>query len=165
MLKDKNDLTTCSLSAVFSSIGGKWKPFIIWYLWNAPMGVRRYGELKRKIPWDISHKMFAQQLRELEEARIVTRMEYDEKPLRVEYSLTEQGKLLAPAIQYLRDWGAEFGESYTHEDMIERTQGFNKDGGVEYEYVSESLGKSIKIRFDYRLPDHDDGQSQSTQEE
>lgn len=154
MLKDKNDLTTCSLSYVFSSIGGKWKPFIIWYLWNAPTGVRRYGELKRKIPWDISHKMFAQQLRELEEAKIVTRMEYDEKPLRVEYSLTEQGKLLAPAIQYLRDWGAEFGDGFTHGDMIERTQGHKKDGGLEYGYVSDGLNKGVKIRFDYLLPEN-----------
>ena len=149
MLIDKNDLTTCSLSYVFSSIDGKWKPFIIWYLWNAPDGIRRYGELKRKIPWDISHKMFAQQLRELGEAGIVVRTEYDEKPLRVEYSLTEQGRLLAPAILYLRDWGAAFGNKFTHEDMIDRTLGEKKEGALEYGYESKALGKSIKIRFEY----------------
>ena len=149
MLIDKNDLTTCSLSYVFNAIDGKWKPFIIWYLWSAPTGVCRYGELKRKIPWDISHKMFAQQRREVEEGNIVTRREYDEKPLRVEYSLTEPGRLLAPAILYLRDWGAEFGQKFTHEDMIDRTQGEKMSGALEYGYRSESLGKSVKIRFDY----------------
>lgn len=149
MLVDKNDLTTCSLSYVFSAFDGKWKPFIIWYLWSAPNGVCRYGELKRKIPWDISHKMFAQQLRELEEVKIVTRTEYDEKPLRVEYSLTEPGKLLAPAMLYLRDWGAEFGDNYTHEDMMNRTLGTKLGDALEYGYTSEALGKSISIRFDY----------------
>ena len=112
-------------------------------------GICRYGELKRQIPWDVSHKMFAQQLRELEEAKIVTRTEYDGKPLRVEYRLTEQGKLLAPAILYLRDWGAEFGDNYTHEDMIDRTLGVKADGALEYGYTSEELGKSVSLKFNY----------------
>ena len=152
MLENKNDLTTCSLSFAFSAVGGKWKPFIIWYLSIAPTGVYRYGELKRKIPWDISHKMFAQQLKELEEDSIITRTEYDEKPMRVEYSLTEQGKLLVPVIRYMRDWGAVFGEKFGPE-VIERSQGTMVDGTVHYGYSSEQLDKSVKINFKLKSAD------------
>lgn len=148
MLLDKNDLTSCSLSYTFDAIGGKWKPFIIWYLYAAPEGYCRYGELKRKIPWEISHKMFAQQLKELEEVHIISRTEYDEKPLRVEYSLTEAGSLLAPAILYLRDWGAAFGDKFCDEDLRERTLGvMGEDGCLRYKSESAALGKSVEISF------------------
>lgn len=147
MLLDKNDLNSCSLSFVFNNISGKWKPFIIWYLYSAPEGVCRYGELKRKIPWDISHKMFAQQLTELESAKIINRIEYDEKPMRVEYSLTEAGKLLAPAILYLRDWGAAFGERFTDEDLLDRTLADTENGKLHYGHYSEKLKMGVEICF------------------
>lgn len=84
-------LESCTLNFAFSAISGKWKPCILWYLHSAPGGVCRYGELKRLVPYDISHKIFTQQLQELEAYNIIKRTEYDEKPKRVEYSLTEAG--------------------------------------------------------------------------
>lgn len=148
MLLDKNDLNSCGLSFAFNNISGKWKPFIIWYLYAAPEGVSRYGELKRKIPWDISHKVFAQQLSELEQAGIINRIEYDEKPPRVEYSLTDAGKLLAPAILYLRDWGTAFEGRFSSEDLITRTQARREGSALHYEYSSDELKKSVHIVFD-----------------
>lgn len=98
-------LESCALNFAFSAISGKWKPYILWYLHSTPDGVCRYGELKRLVPYDISHKIFTQQLQELESYNVIKRTEYDEKPKRVEYSLTEEGRLLIPAILYMRDWG------------------------------------------------------------
>lgn len=149
MLVDKTDLTTCSLRYVFSAVGGKWKPFIIWYLWSAPEGMCRYGKLKREIPWNISHKMFVQQLRELERDGIVERTIYEGKQMRVEYRLTEAGKLLAPAILYLRDWGAAFGAGFTSEDLVDRTLGIDTGGSLKYGYKSVELKKSVQVEFEY----------------
>ena len=53
-------LESCTLNFAFSAISGKWKPCILWYLHSAPGGVCRYGELKRLVPYDISHKIFTQ---------------------------------------------------------------------------------------------------------
>ena len=72
MLENPNDLRSCSLADAFMTIGGKWKPYIVWYLNTAPDLTMRYGELKRHIPWTISHKMYAQQLHELEADGIIT---------------------------------------------------------------------------------------------
>ena len=99
-------LESCALNFAFSAISGKWKPYILWYLHSTPDGVCRYGELKRLVPYDISHKIFTQQLQELESYNVIKRTEYDEKPKRVEYSLTEEGRLLIPAILYMRDWAS-----------------------------------------------------------
>lgn len=47
-------LTSCMLTQVLTKIlGGKWKPFIIWYLSLQPDKRARYGELKKIIPYKI----------------------------------------------------------------------------------------------------------------
>lgn len=139
----------CSLKFAMCAISGKWKCFIIWYLGAALPNTCRYGELKRCIPWDISHKMFSQQLRELEDDGIVIREEFDEKPLRVEYTLTEAGKMLMPVILYLRDWGMIFGKGFNPDLMLEKSQGLITDDVISYGYESKQLNKSIKIDFKY----------------
>ena len=40
-------------------------------LHSTPNGVCRYGELKRLVPYDISHKIFTQQLQELESYNVI----------------------------------------------------------------------------------------------
>ncbi len=50
MLERMDDLTSCSLSYVASILGGKWKPFIVWYLSMAPGKRARYSELRKSIP-------------------------------------------------------------------------------------------------------------------
>lgn len=85
-------------------IGGKWKMPIIWRLKD---GKKRYGELRRSLP-RVTHKMLTQQLRELEEAEIITRKVYPEVPPKVEYSLTLLGRSVIPVIDLLREWGEEY---------------------------------------------------------
>ena len=56
MLEKMDDLTSCSLSYVASILGGKWKPFIVWYLSMAPGKRARYSELRKRIPYDIRQR-------------------------------------------------------------------------------------------------------------
>lgn len=139
----------CSLSFAFNAVNGKWKPYIIWYLAEAPGGICRYGELKRRVPYKISHKIFTQQLQELEKANIIRRTEYDEKPLRVEYSLTEEGWLLVPAVFFMRDWGAIANPKFTKEDLLSRSKGKLEGDKLTYSYKSAELGKEVTITFKY----------------
>ena len=138
---------SCSLNFACSAIAGKWKPYIIWYLSGVPGGVCRYNELKRRVPYKISHKIFSQQLQELERDHIINRTEYNEKPLRVEYSLTEAGKLLVPVIFYLRDWGIIANPKFTEEDLTSRTHGSQHEQTVSYAYDSPDLHKSVNIEL------------------
>ena len=92
----------CHCETAVNVIGGKWKPWILWRLYD---GVRRFGELQRLTP-GITHKMLTQHLRELERDGVVQRQVFDEKPARVEYSFTNYGESLRPVLEALCHWGA-----------------------------------------------------------
>ncbi|GJQ32424.1 MAG: hypothetical protein HBSAPP04_12630 [Ignavibacteriaceae bacterium] len=87
-------------------IGGKWKMPILWRLKDK---VWRYGELKKNIP-GITHKMLAQQLRELEADGLVDRKVYNVIPPKVEYSITQKGMTAIPVVTAIREWGIAFKE-------------------------------------------------------
>jgi DNA-binding HxlR family transcriptional regulator len=82
---------------------GRWKMIIIFHLFVRP--VLRFSELERAIP-AVSQKMLIQQLRELERDGIVRRKVHPEVPPKVEYSLTEWGEAVCPALDALLTWGA-----------------------------------------------------------
>jgi DNA-binding HxlR family transcriptional regulator len=94
----------CPVEVTLAVIGGKWKPLILWHLYEG--GVRRFLELQRLIP-GITRKVLTQHLRELERHGVVARQIFDEMPLRVEYSLTKYGRTLRPLMRVLSDWGSK----------------------------------------------------------
>lgn len=97
------DPDRCPFTATWNVIGGKWKG-VIW--WRLSSGLGRFAELQRAIP-QVSKKMLAQQLRELERDGVVKRKVFPEIPPRVEYSLTEYGRSLAPVIEAICQWGGK----------------------------------------------------------
>lgn len=96
----------CPMTLMFGIVGGKWKSKIICTL-NLNESLR-YGEIKRRIR-GVTPTMLAGSLRELEELGIISRTQYDEMPVRVEYALTEAGRSLVPIMVAMRDWGAAYG--------------------------------------------------------
>ena len=99
-----DDKTECPILHVFRCIGGKWKLPVLWHL--AEKDTMRYNELKRSVR-GVTNMMLTKCLRELEEYGLVIRRQYNEVPPRVEYSLTERGKKLLPALGELYAWGRE----------------------------------------------------------
>jgi DNA-binding HxlR family transcriptional regulator len=92
----------CSVEITLRLIGGKWKILILWELMQAP--VLRCGELRGRIP-GVTTKMLVQQLRELEEDKLVERKVYPVVPARVEYRLTPFGETFRPVMKSMCDWG------------------------------------------------------------
>lgn len=87
--------------ATMEIIGGKWKTIILCHLRHQTM---RTSELKRAIP-NITQKMLTQQLRELEDAQVVTRTVYEVVPPKVEYQLTAYGESLGTVLDAICSWG------------------------------------------------------------
>lgn len=104
MIIYNNKKYNCPMEMTMDLIGGKWKVLIIWHL---SFGILRFNELKRKF-LDITQKMLTQQLRDLESNGLIDRKVYPQVPPKVEYSLTELGNSLAPVLQEMNNWGAEF---------------------------------------------------------
>lgn len=94
-------LEGCPLSAAFAAIGGKWKLTILYWLAH---GELHFAGLQRRAA-PISHKVLAEQLRELEADGIVDRTPTGTAPAPVIYQLTAYGQTLLPIIESIRLWG------------------------------------------------------------
>ncbi len=91
----------CPVEVTIAVLGGKWKCVILWWLRQE---AKSFGELKQLV-FGISPKVLTHQLRELEDAGLVHRQAYREKPRRVEYSLTPYGAMLKPLTELMCEWG------------------------------------------------------------
>ena len=100
---NKGECTNGSVEATLSVIGGKWKPIILYHL---SFGTRRFGEIAVRIP-NISRKVLTEQLKELENDKLITRTYYKEIPPRVEYAVTRLGESLMPVFKEMAKWGGQ----------------------------------------------------------
>lgn len=94
----------CPVTTTSSLIGKKWHPVIVHRLLSN--GESGFNELKADVD-GISSKVLSDSLDDLEEKALVEREVISEKPVRVQYSLTEHGRSLEPVIKAMRDWGLE----------------------------------------------------------
>lgn len=98
------DTLLCPVRYTMDVVGGKWKlPILCMLAAGQPV---RYSVLKRKLT-GVTNMMLSQSLKELESANLVHREQYNEVPPRVEYSMTEKGNSILPALTMLGQWGAE----------------------------------------------------------
>jgi DNA-binding HxlR family transcriptional regulator len=86
-------------------ISGKWVVLLLMLLWEEK--IVRFNEFRRTFP-DITQKMLSQQLRKLEEYKIVEKEIFNEIPPKVEYRLTKQGEELIPMLEQMQVWGKKY---------------------------------------------------------
>lgn len=103
-MRKLNSKSGCAVEVTLSVMGGTWKPMILFQLLTGRM---RFSELARAIP-SVTQRMLTLQLRELEEAAIITRTVHPEVPPRVDYELTDLGRSLEPVLVSMRDWGQAY---------------------------------------------------------
>lgn len=83
-------------------------------------GASRFGEIQEAIP-ALSNRMLSERLRELEAEGIVERVVTPERPVRVEYRLTEKGRSLNEVVEALSRWSQDWIEIEASEDSEERS--------------------------------------------
>jgi DNA-binding HxlR family transcriptional regulator len=88
---------------VLRILEGRWKLVILFHLFGGH--IRRFSELRRAISV-VSEKMLIQQLRQMERDGVVRRFVHHQVPPKVEYSLTDWGQALCPALDALLKWAA-----------------------------------------------------------
>ena len=86
---------------VIARFSGKWAILVLCVL--SENDSTRFNSISRAIP-DISPKVLAATLKNLEEDGLVLRRQYAEIPPRVEYSLTAKARSLMPILYNLIDW-------------------------------------------------------------
>ncbi|MDA3558615.1 helix-turn-helix transcriptional regulator [Acinetobacter sp. AOR15_HL] len=98
----KDNISGCSVEEAMTVLGGRWRMLIISFLIERPM---RFNELRRAIP-NISQRMLTLELRFLEEEGFINREVFAEVPVKVEYSLTEDGRKLNGLVEMLKEVGS-----------------------------------------------------------
>ncbi len=94
----------CPVETTLNLIGGKYKALILWHL---AKGTLRYSELQKAVSF-ATPRILTNQLREMENQKLITRTVYPVVPPKVEYSMTELGRSLMPILTAMRDWGTDY---------------------------------------------------------
>lgn len=84
----------------FQILGKPWTGLIIQILLDGP---KRFTDILVLLP-DMSDRMLSLRLKTLEEQRIVARNVYPERPVRIEYKLTENGEALKYVMDSVHTW-------------------------------------------------------------
>ena len=104
MHKQTSDLSgRCPIRDVLDRLGDRWTLLVLMELRE---GTLRFSVLKKRIE-DISQRMLAQTLRQLEKDGLVDRRVYPTIPPKVEYSLTELGRSMLTPVGQLIEWASD----------------------------------------------------------
>jgi len=105
------DGSVAHVTSVMRMIQGRWKLPILFRLFADP--AIRTLQLKRDLS-GISQKMLTQHLRELADDGLIERIDYGEKPLRVEYRISGRGRQLLPVLLAMREFAARHPSGRRH---------------------------------------------------
>jgi DNA-binding HxlR family transcriptional regulator len=84
-------------------IGSRWTGAVLRALLA---GITRFSDLSETIP-GISDRMLSERLKELEAQGIVVRTVIPDRPVRIEYCLTEKGRSLGTVVETISQWASE----------------------------------------------------------
>ncbi len=98
---DHGDTAACEhISRMLARISDKWTMLVVRVLGEGPL---RFNALRREVG-EISQKVLASTLRDLEENGFVSRTVTPAKPPQVEYALTDLGRDLLRPVGALAEW-------------------------------------------------------------
>lgn len=89
-----------TISAVAKLVGDRWSVLVVRDVFR---GVRRFEELHDDL--GVSRAVLSERLRRLIDAGVLTKVPYQDRPVRQEYRLTEMGLELSPVLVALLHWG------------------------------------------------------------
>jgi DNA-binding HxlR family transcriptional regulator len=93
----------CGISDALSVVGDRWALLVLREL---DSGVHRFNDIQANT--GAPRDRLATRLRELEEAGLITRRRYSERPPRDEYLLTSAGSAIGPVLSELQIWGETY---------------------------------------------------------
>src|SRR4051794_28907485 len=97
-----SDPRVSALAAALDRVGDRWSLLVVDALL---LGPRRFNELLEAVA-GIAPNILTDRLRRLEREGVLVARAYSERPPRMEYALTADGRELAGALRLMADWGA-----------------------------------------------------------
>ncbi len=100
------DNNACPAEELLKALSGKWKPQLFRLAVDKPL---RFNTLLRQLP-GATKQSLSNALKELEAQELLGRNVIQQKPLHVEYVLSEKGKALIPLFMQLERIGGQTSE-------------------------------------------------------
>ncbi|MGH2502302.1 MAG: winged helix-turn-helix transcriptional regulator [Ktedonobacterales bacterium] len=97
----------------------RWVGLIVRVLLDGP---KRFNELASSLQV-VADRVLAERLRDLEAEGIVSREVFIGSPVRVEYTLTEKGRALAPVLDAIETWSHDWIPLDTSQDGVAAVSG------------------------------------------
>lgn len=94
----------CPIACSLDILGDKWTLVV---LRDLICGKKTYSDLVSS-PEKIPTNRLAERLKKLESEGMVSKVEYQKKPKRYEYQLTQKGRDVLPILQELARWGNKY---------------------------------------------------------
>ncbi len=95
------------LQAALDRVGDRWSLLVVEALLDGP---RRFNDLQTALP-GIAPNILSDRLKRLERERVLLARPYSQRPVRLSYELTAEGRELAGALRLLADWGSRADSS------------------------------------------------------
>jgi DNA-binding HxlR family transcriptional regulator len=103
MRRTRFDDWDCPIARTVDILGDWWTPMVIRASF---LGARRFEQYTEQL--GIPRNILTERLSHLVELGIMTKVQYQERPVRHEYRLTEKGVALFPVIVAMHEWGNEW---------------------------------------------------------
>lgn len=124
----------CSVANALSVIGERWS---LLALREVMLGVRRFDQIARNT--GASRDILTTRLRHLEAAGVLARRQYETRPPRYEYVLTEAGEALHTVLLSLMAWGDRFVTEGEPPTVWEHTCGAELHPKLVCEHCGEEI--------------------------
>ncbi len=120
------DLASCpSYDRAVEIIGRRWAGAVIRVMLA---GRSRFSDIRNAIP-GITDRVLSHRLRDLESDGLIVRQIHDERPVRIEYRLTERGRALATVVDAISSWANEWLTPELERGRSNRVSAANISGG------------------------------------
>ena len=103
MRRTRFDDWDCSIARSVDILGDWWTPMVIR---SALLGARRFEQFTEAL--GIPRNVLTERLNRLVDEGIMRKVEYQDRPVRHEYRLTEKGVALYPVIVSILEWGNQW---------------------------------------------------------
>ena len=94
----------CPVACTLDILGDKWTLLVVRDLM---LGNKTYSEFQQS-PEAIPTNILAERLKRLERRGIIEKQQYQDKPVRYQYLLTDKGKGLRPVLMAMVKWGNQY---------------------------------------------------------
>ncbi len=140
MRRTRFDDWACPIARTADLVGDWWTPLV---MRQAFLGCRRFAEFHETL--GVSRAVLSQRLTRLVDEGLLERRQYQDRPARHDYHLTEKGRAFSDVLAAMWRWGEDWMPAAPDADpvLVDRRTGDR----VRPSVVDETTGEAIEVRY------------------